>query len=109
MTTLAYTLTDSTTMLQRNLKHAVRYPVLTLFVAGIPIVLLLLFVYVFGGTLGAGLPGVSGSDRDAYADYLTPGMLLFTVVGGAQLTAIGIAMDMTEGIVARFKTMAVWR
>ena len=36
-------------------------------------------------------------------------MLLFTIVGGAQLTAIGVAMDMTEGIVARFKTMAIWR
>jgi ABC-2 type transport system permease protein len=53
MTALTYTLTDSTTMLRRNLKHAVRYPVLTLMVAGIPIVLLLLFVFVFGGTLGA--------------------------------------------------------
>jgi ABC-2 type transport system permease protein len=36
-------------------------------------------------------------------------MLLFTIVGGAQLTAITVSMDMTEGIVARFKTMAVWR
>jgi ABC-2 type transport system permease protein len=36
-------------------------------------------------------------------------MLLFTIVGGAQLTSIGVAMDMTEGIIARFKTMAVWR
>ena len=46
MTTLAYTLTDSTTMLRRNLKHAVRYPVLTLMVGGIPVVLLLLFVFL---------------------------------------------------------------
>jgi ABC-2 type transport system permease protein len=104
-----YALTDSTTMLRRNLRRMRRNPGMTLFVAGIPLVLLLLFVYVFGGTLGAGLPGVSGSDRGAYADYLAPGMLLFTVVGGAQLTAIGVAMDMTEGIGARFKTMAVWR
>jgi ABC-2 type transport system permease protein len=109
MSTYAYALTDSTTMLRRNLRRMRRNPGLTLFVAGIPIVLELLFVYVFGGTLGAGLPGVTGSDRGAYADYLTPGILLFTVVGGAQLTAIGVAMDMTEGIIARFKTMAVWR
>lgn len=105
----AYALTDSTTMLRRNLRRMRRNPGLTLFVAGIPIVILLLFVYVFGGTLGAGLPGVTGDDRGAYVDYLTPGILLFTVVGGAQLTPIGVAMDMTEGIVARFKTMAVWR
>jgi ABC-2 type transport system permease protein len=105
----AYALTDSTTMLRRNLRRMRRNPGLTLFVAGIPLVILLLFVYVFGGTLGAGLPGATGSDRGAYADYLAPGILLFTVVGGAQMTAIGIAMDMTEGIIARFKTMAVWR
>jgi ABC-2 type transport system permease protein len=104
-----YALTDSTTMLRRNLRRMRRNPGLTLFVAGIPIVILLLFVYVFGGTLGAGLPGVSGGDRGAYANYLAPGILLFTVVGGAQLTPIGVAMDMTEGIIARFKTMAVWR
>jgi ABC-2 type transport system permease protein len=104
-----YALTDSTTMLRRNLRRMRRNPGMTLFVAGIPLVLMLLFVYVFGGTLGAGLPGVTGSDRGAYADYLTPGMVLFTVVGGAQLTAIGVAVDMTEGIIARFKTMAVWR
>jgi ABC-2 type transport system permease protein len=106
---MTYALTDSTTMLRRNLRRMRRNPGMTLFVAGIPIVLLLLFVYVFGGTLGAGLPGVTGSDRSAYAGYLAPGMLLFTVVGGAQLTSIGVAMDMTEGIIARFKTMAVWR
>ena len=105
----AYALTDSRTMLRRNLRRMRRNPGLTMFVAGIPIVILLLFVYVFGGTLGAGLPGASGNDRGAYADYLAPGILLFTIVGGAQLTAIAVSMDMTEGIVARFKTMAVWR
>jgi ABC-2 type transport system permease protein len=104
-----YAFRDSTTMLRRNLRRMRRNPGLTLFVAGIPIVILLLFVYVFGGTLGAGLPGVSGGDRGAYADYLAPGILLFTVVGGAQLTPIGVAMDMTEGIIARFRTMDVWR
>ena len=104
-----YALTDSTTMLRRNLRRMRRNPGLTLFVAGMPLVILLLFVYVFGGTLGAGLPGTTGSDRGAYADYLAPGMLIFTVAGGAQLAAIGVAIDMTEGIIARFKTMAVWR
>jgi ABC-2 type transport system permease protein len=106
---MTYALSDSRTMLRRNLRRMRRNPGLTLFVAGIPIVLLLLFVYVFGGTLGAGLPGAAGNDRSAYADYLAPGMVLFTIVGGAQLTAIAVSMDMTEGIVARFKTMAVWR
>jgi ABC-2 type transport system permease protein len=60
MSTLAYALSDSNTMLWRNLRHALRYPAVTFVVAGIPIVFLLLFVYVFGGTLGAGLGIVSG-------------------------------------------------
>ncbi|TFV89939.1 ABC transporter permease [Blastococcus sp. CT_GayMR16] len=108
MTTLSYTLTDSATMLRRNLKHAVRYPVLTLMVAGIPVVLLLLFVFVFGGTLGAGLGGVSGG-RAEYADFLTPGILVLAIASAAQGTAISVAMDMNEGIIARFRTMSIAR
>jgi len=108
MTTLAYTLTDSATMLRRNLKHALRYPVLTLMVAGIPVVLLLLFVFVFGGTLGAGLGGLSGG-RAEYAQFLTPGILVLAIASAAQGTAITVAMDMTEGIIARFRTMSIAR
>jgi ABC-2 type transport system permease protein len=108
MTAYPYVLSDSATMLRRNLRHMRRYPSLTLFIAGIPVVLLLLFVYVFGGTLGAGLGGVSGG-HDAYVAYVIPGMLLMTVAGAAQGTAISVAMDMTEGIVARFRTMAISR
>lgn len=100
-------LTDSATMLRRNLRHMRRYPMF-FFIAGIPIVLLLLFVFVFGGTLGAGLGGRSGG-RAEYVAYVTPGILLITIAGGAQGTAISVAMDMTEGIVARFRTMAISR
>jgi ABC-2 type transport system permease protein len=60
MAAYPHVLVDSATMLRRNLRHVRRYPSLTLFIAGIPVVLLLLFVYVFGGTLGAGIGGVSG-------------------------------------------------
>lgn len=107
MTTLYHTLSDSATMLRRNLLHMKRYPSLTLFLIGIPVVLLLLFVYVFGGTLGAGL-GASGG-RDQYLAYVVPGILLIGVAGGATGTAIAVAMDMTEGIIARFRTMAIPR
>ncbi|HEY8169053.1 MAG TPA: ABC transporter permease [Candidatus Limnocylindrales bacterium] len=91
-----------------TLRRMRRYPSLTLFIAGTPVVFLLLFVYVFGGTLGDGLGGVAGG-RDAYIAYVVPGILVITVAGAAQGTAISIAMDMSEGIVARFRTMAVAR
>ena len=108
MSTLPYAVTDSATMLRRQLRHMLRYPSMTVMLAGMPIVFLLLFVYVFGGTLGAGLGGVSGGRAD-YVDYVTPGILLITVAAAAQGTAISVAMDMTEGIIARFRTMAIAR
>jgi ABC-2 type transport system permease protein len=102
-----YALRDSATMLRRNLLHLRRYPGLSLFPLLMPVVFLLMFVYVFGGTLGNGLE--VGGGRDAYVEFLTPGMLVFTIAGAAQIVAISVAMDMTEGIVARFKTMRIWR
>jgi ABC-2 type transport system permease protein len=108
MSTLAYAARDSRTMLRRNLRHMWRYPSLTLMVAGLPVVFLLLFVYVFGGTLGAGLGGVAGG-RAEYVEFVTPGILLIAVAAGAIGTAISVAMDMTEGIIARFRTMAIFR
>ncbi len=86
-------------------------PSLTLFIAGTPVVFLLLFVYVFGGTMGAGLGGAAGvaGGRDQYLAYVLPGILLITIAGAAQGTALSVAMDMSEGIVARFRTMAVAR
>ena len=108
MTALALTMNDSATMLRRNLKRAVRYPGLTVIVAALPIVFLLLFVFVFGGTLGAGLGAPSGG-RAEYVAYVVPGILVLAITGGAQGTAIGIAMDMTEGIIARFRTMSIAR
>jgi ABC-2 type transport system permease protein len=108
MTAYPIAVADTTTMLRRNLRRMRRYPSLTLFVAGMPVVFLLLFVYVFGGTLGAGLSGVSGG-RAEYTAYVLPGMLVITIAGAASGTAIAIAMDMSEGIIARFKTMSVTR
>ncbi|MEU7909021.1 ABC transporter permease [Actinoplanes sp. NPDC049118] len=104
---------DSATMLRRNLKRMLRYPSMTLTLVGMPVVFLLLFVYVFGGTLGAGLAGAAHVDaadgRAAYANYVVPTILLMTVMSTVQGTSISIAMDMTEGIIARFRTMHIAR
>ncbi|MED7950143.1 ABC transporter permease, partial [Streptomyces sp. BE20] len=98
---------DSSTMLRRNLLHARRYPSLTLNLLLTPIVLLLLFVYVFGDVMSAGLGG--GADRAAYIAYLVPGILLMTIGGTTVGTAVSVSNDMTEGIIARFRTMAIHR
>ena len=105
MTSLAYAVRDSNTMLRRNLRHIVRYPSMTVMLAGMPVIFLLLFVFVFGGTLGAGL----GGGRDEYLTYVLPGILLMTLGGTATGTSVSVATDMTEGIVARFRTMAIAR
>ncbi|WP_072805227.1 ABC transporter permease [Rhodococcoides yunnanense] len=92
-------------MFRRNLIHLRRYPSMTAILVGMPVVFLLLFVYVFGGTLGAGLPGAGG--RAAYLAYVTPAIVIMAAASAAQGTAISVATDMTEGIIARFRTMAI--
>ena len=106
MSTLHDTMFDSVAMLQRNLVHAVRYP-LIMYMIGVPVVVMLLFVFAFGGTLGAGLPG--GGDTDAYLEYIVPGIVFLAVGGAGQLAAISVAQDMTEGIIARFRSMDISR
>jgi ABC-2 type transport system permease protein len=108
MSTMSYALTDSATMVRRNLRRLVRYPSMSMLLIGMPIVFLLLFVYVFGGTLGAGIGGPSGG-RAEYVNYVTPAIILMTISSAVQGTSISVAMDMTEGIVDRFRTMAIAR
>jgi ABC-2 type transport system permease protein len=108
MSAQSYVVRDSATMLRRNFKHMLRYPSVTLLVVAVPVILLLLFVYVFGGTMGAGL-GAALDGRAAYVNYVAPGILLIAIAGAAQGTAISAAMDMTEGIIARFRTMGIAR
>ncbi|WP_328308495.1 ABC transporter permease [Actinomycetospora sp. NBC_00405] len=110
MSTLAvprptHTLVDSLTMVRRSLLRLRRYPSLTIMLIVLPLIFLLLFVYVLGGTLGAGL----GGGRADYLAYVVPGILIMTAASTAQGTAITVAMDMTEGVVARFRTMSIAR
>src|SRR5262249_45095757 len=106
MSTLNFAVRDSSTMLRRNLLRARRYPSMTLMLIGLPVILLLLFVYVFGNALGA---GIGGGGHTEYANYVAPGIMLLAVASSAQGTAISVAMDMTEGIIARFRTMKIFR
>ncbi|HEY2666553.1 MAG TPA: ABC transporter permease [Actinomycetota bacterium] len=108
MSTLSYAVRDSTTMLRRNVRHSLRYPAMTVSGMVVPIFFLVMFVGVFGNTIRAGLTGASIPGRH-YVDYLAPGIFLMTAGAGAEATALGICTDMKEGIIARFRTMAITR
>ncbi|MEU8698560.1 ABC transporter permease [Streptomyces sp. NPDC048680] len=108
MSTLTLAARDSGTMLRRNLLHAWRYPSGTLNLLLTPIMMLLLFVYIFGDVMSAGIGG-GGADRSAYIAYLVPGLLLMTIGSTVIGAAVHISMDMTEGLIARFRTMAIHR
>ncbi|MEU9359055.1 ABC transporter permease [Streptomyces sp. NPDC048301] len=105
--TLTLAVRDSSTMLRRNLLHARRYPSLTLNLLLTPVMLLLLFVFVFGDVMSAGIGG--RPDRSAYIAYVVPGLLLMTIGSTVIGTAVAVSTDMTEGIIARFRTMAIHR
>ncbi|MTE17582.1 ABC transporter permease [Streptomyces sp. TRM43335] len=107
MNSPTYAVRDSATMLRRNLKHMARYPSQTLMLIGLPLVFLLLFFYVFGGTMGAGLPGAPAGDRGDYLTFITPGILVMAVTSVSISTAVSVATDMTGGIIDRFRTMAI--
>jgi ABC-2 type transport system permease protein len=106
MSTLSYGFTDASTMLRRNLRHVQRYPATMIVSLGLPIMLLLLFVGVFGNALNAGLGGTQGGD---YIDYVLPGILLMTIGYGSSSTSLAVNRDSTEGIITRFRVMAISR
>lgn len=111
MTTLPYAMRDSATMLRRDIRHSLRYPAMSLSSIGMPVLFLLLFAGVFGSTLtsGLGAAGAAAAVGGHYINYLAPGILLMTACASAEVTAVQMSTDMTEGIIERFRTMAIAR
>ncbi|GHD24726.1 ABC transporter permease [Streptomyces galbus] len=107
MSALSLVVRDSNTMLRRNLLHARRYPSLTLNLLLTPVMMLLLFVYIFGDVMSAGIGG--GADRSEYIAYIVPGILMLTIGSTVIGAAVSVSTDMSEGIIARFRTMAIHR
>ncbi|MBX3286714.1 MAG: ABC transporter permease [Acidimicrobiales bacterium] len=98
---LAWAARDTAALVKRNLLHYTRVPQLLVFTFVQPIMFVLLFRYVFGGTIQ--IPNV------AYVDYLMPGIFGQIVVFGATSTAIGLAEDMGSGIIERFRSLPMVR
>ncbi len=97
MTTHA--LSDTAVLTGRSLRHILRSPDTIVTTAIMPIAMMLLFVFVFGGAIDTG--------GTAYVDYLLPGILLVTVASGIAYTAYRLFLDMKGGIVDRFRSMPI--
>jgi len=88
----------------RNLVQLPRTPELVLFTLIQPVMFVLLFNYVFGGSIGQSLPpGLS------YGQFLIPGIMVQTIVFGTSATAVGLADDLQKGIVDRFRSLPIAR
>jgi ABC-2 type transport system permease protein len=90
----------SMVMLRRNFKHIARNPMSIFNAIVMPVVIMLMFVYMFGDAFNVGVN---------YVDYATPGLMLLAVCYGLGATAIAVNSDMTKGIINRFKVMDVSR
>jgi len=92
---------DTALLTGRSLRHITRSPDTVLTVAIMPIALMLLFVYVFGGAIDTG--------SDQYVNYLLPGILLITIASSISYTAFRLFTDMQSGIFKRFQSMPIAR
>ena len=97
MKRIFFLLADSWVIAKRNLIKLKRVPEVLVFVLLSPIMFVLLFAYVFGGSID--IPGGS------YREYLIAGIFAQTVVFGATFTGAGLAEDMQKGIIDRFRSL----
>ncbi len=95
---MAAAISDSRVMATRCVRRSRRDPEAFFTALMLPIVLMLLFVYVFGGAMSTG---------GSYANYVVPGLIVLCAGFGAGTTAVAVATDMSNGIVDRFRSMAV--
>ncbi len=91
-------LQDTNSVLWRDTIRTMRQPDLLVFAVVMGVFFLVLFNYVFGGSIGAG----AGID---YLDFLVPGVFVITALQGAQQTSLGLAADLTEGVTSRFRSL----
>ena len=98
---MSHVISDTSTLTGRSLRHILRSPDTIITTVVTPIIMLLLFVFVFGGAIDAG--------SDAYVNYLLPGILLITIASGIAYTSYRLFLDLQGGIVERFQSMPIAR
>lgn len=99
-TTRSWIVSDTLTMVGRSVRHSVRSVEALLIAALLPVLLLLIFVYLFGGAI---------STRAAYIEYVVPGIVVLCAGYGASLTAVSVATDLDRerGMIDRFRSMDI--
>lgn len=96
--TLYWRLNNAAVMTQRCLRHIIRNLDTLIMSIILPVVILLLFVYVFGGAIATGTE---------YINYVVPGILLLCAGSGSSTTAVAICTDMLAGIIDRFRSLPI--
>jgi len=94
----AHAIADAGVMVRRCMRRSLRDPEAFFTALTLPVVLLLMFVYVFGGAISHG---------GNYANYVVPGLIVLCAGFGAGTTAVAVATDMSGGIVDRFRSMPI--
>ena len=95
---------DALTMAWRNLLNIRRNPQLLVFATIQPVIFVLMFRYVFGGAIQGSLP-----PGQTYVDFLMPGIFVQTVVFGSLTTGVGLADDLSKGLIDRFRSLPMAR
>ena len=93
-----WTVTDHMTLIGRSVRHSARSIDALLTAVMLPVMILLLFVYVFGGAIQ------TGGD---YVDYVVPGIILLCAGFGSATTAVAVCQDMTTGVIDRFRSLPI--
>jgi ABC-2 type transport system permease protein len=96
-----HVLTDTAVLTGRTMRHVTRSIDTIITTAVMPIAIMLLFVYVFGGAIDTG--------GEKYVDYMLPGILLITIASGIAYTAVRLHSDLSSGIFERFHSMPIAR
>jgi ABC-2 type transport system permease protein len=91
-------MSDALTMAGRSLRLSARSPEALLTALILPVMLMVVFVYLFGGAVDIGT---------RYVEYVVPGVLLLCAVTGASTTAVTVCQDMAGGIIDRFRSLDV--
>lgn len=101
MSRIRNNLSDMIVIAGRCLRHAFRSVDTLITVVAMPVLMMLLFVYVFGGAINTGSVN--------YIDYVAPGIVIMCIVSGAPYTSVRLNIDIANGIVDRFRSMPIAR